>query len=94
MAQRWYVPMTEFECHRLRGKPLLGEGADDACRCFLTDGGFLECPVEADCVIPVKRKPAIKPTGDSCQECGSFAMVRTGTCMTCQSCGSSSGGCS
>lgn len=33
-------------------------------------------------------------SGDICQDCGSTSMVRTGTCMTCQACGSSSGGCS
>lgn len=32
-------------------------------------------------------------SGDCCKECGSFKMVRTGTCLTCQNCGSSSGGC-
>jgi hypothetical protein len=33
-------------------------------------------------------------TGEICADCGSVAMVRTGTCSTCQACGSSSGGCS
>jgi hypothetical protein len=32
-------------------------------------------------------------TGDSCGNCGSFAVVRTGTCATCQDCGHSVGGC-
>lgn len=30
-------------------------------------------------------------SGDACPECGSFAMVRSGTCLTCQQCGSTSG---
>lgn len=32
------------------------------------------------------------PTGETCKRCGGF-LVRTGTCMTCQGCGESSGGC-
>jgi hypothetical protein len=33
-------------------------------------------------------------SGDICADCGSAAMIRTGTCQTCQACGSTSGGCS
>lgn len=33
-------------------------------------------------------------TGNSCQTCGSFSMRRSGTCETCEGCGSTSGGCS
>ena len=33
-------------------------------------------------------------TGDICQDCHGVAMIRTGTCLTCTSCGSTSGGCS
>jgi ribonucleoside-diphosphate reductase alpha chain len=29
--------------------------------------------------------------GDSCGECGNFTMVRNGTCLKCDSCGSTSG---
>ncbi|WP_321391025.1 vitamin B12-dependent ribonucleotide reductase [Emcibacter sp.] len=29
--------------------------------------------------------------GDACQECGNFTMVRNGTCLKCDSCGSTSG---
>lgn len=44
-------------------------------------------------VVPPQWAPApqSQPTGELCDTCGSFAMVRTGACMTCQSCGSSSG---
>jgi hypothetical protein len=38
------------------------------------------------------RSPAL--SGDMCHSCGNFAMVRTGTCLTCQACGDASGGCS
>ena len=33
-------------------------------------------------------------TGDMCDSCQQFMMVRTGTCLTCMACGSTSGGCS
>lgn len=33
-------------------------------------------------------------SGNSCRDCGSFSMRRTGTCETCDGCGSTSGGCS
>jgi ribonucleoside-diphosphate reductase alpha chain len=29
--------------------------------------------------------------GDSCGECGNFTLVRNGTCMKCNTCGSTSG---
>jgi ribonucleoside-diphosphate reductase alpha chain len=29
--------------------------------------------------------------GESCDECGNFTMVRNGTCMKCDTCGSTSG---
>lgn len=31
--------------------------------------------------------------GEACMRCGQFALVRTGTCITCQSCGDQLGGC-
>ena len=30
-------------------------------------------------------------TGDSCVECGSFQMVRNGSCLKCNSCGTTTG---
>ena len=29
--------------------------------------------------------------GDSCEECGNFTLVRNGTCLKCDTCGSTSG---
>jgi ribonucleoside-diphosphate reductase alpha chain len=29
--------------------------------------------------------------GESCSECGNFTMVRNGTCLKCDTCGSTSG---
>jgi ribonucleoside-diphosphate reductase alpha chain len=29
--------------------------------------------------------------GEACQECGNFTLVRNGTCMKCDTCGSTSG---
>jgi hypothetical protein len=45
-------------------------------------------------VAVAPQQPSQQFTGDICADCGSVAMVRTGTCSTCQACGSSSGGCS
>lgn len=44
---------------------------------------------------PVAMKPAqrAEATGNACAKCGGL-LVRTGTCLTCQSCADSSGGCS
>ena len=42
----------------------------------------------------VQRETASGYSGDTCQSCGSFAMKRTGVCLTCEACGSTSGGCS
>jgi ClpX C4-type zinc finger len=33
-------------------------------------------------------------TGEMCDHCGNFRMIRTGTCSTCLDCGENSGGCS
>jgi hypothetical protein len=33
-------------------------------------------------------------SGDACSACGSFRMKRTGVCLCCEDCGSTSGGCS
>lgn len=33
-------------------------------------------------------------SGDACGNCGSFRMKRTGVCLCCEDCGSTSGGCS
>ena len=33
----------------------------------------------------------VESTGDVCSECGSANMVRSGTCMTCMNCGTTSG---
>lgn len=44
---------------------------------------------------PVVARPRLAEavgTGDGCPRCGGL-MVRTGTCLTCQMCGTSSGGC-
>ncbi len=45
-------------------------------------------------VLSISAKPARNLSGDICHDCGSPNMIRTGTCLTCGDCGSSSGGCS
>jgi hypothetical protein len=42
---------------------------------------------------PPPKAPATSASGQFCPKCGG-EMVRTGTCLTCQSCGDTSGGCS
>ncbi len=32
--------------------------------------------------------------GEVCDRCGSLEMIRSGTCLTCSNCGTTSGGCS
>lgn len=80
-------------CQRLYG----GSIRDCGCR-LNSEPWWAPCPSEARRVMPKLETHAPKLagqfSGDSCQDCGSFEMVRTGTCLTCQQCGSSSGGCS
>lgn len=41
---------------------------------------------------PRAQKPALAAnSGDTCRACGNFSLVRTGTCLTCQVCGETSG---
>ncbi len=54
-------------------------------------------PVGASEPVQPQSKPSRGeggPSGEWCEDCGMFGMVRTGTCLTCQLCGSKSGGCS
>ena len=76
---------------------LLYGGSVRDCYCRIPDGGgWLNCQPEARREIrnALQLRQLPRLTGDCCQDCGSFAMVRTGVCTTCQACGSSSGGCS
>jgi len=53
--------------------------------------------VEAHAPAPDARLAQIREArlkgyeGDSCQECGNFTLVRNGTCLKCDTCGSTSG---
>jgi hypothetical protein len=50
--------------------------------------------MEMDPEVQAPTTQAIaQPTGDVCQTCGGM-LVQTGKCRTCQSCGTSDGGCS
>lgn len=51
-------------------------------------------PAEGETLV--RREIALSQgyTGDACGSCGAFAMKRSGTCLTCDSCASTSGGCS
>ena len=92
LTEVWALPMEEAECHRLRGIGILD---GDGCRCFIEGGrGFLPCPKRARSVMLETRRIRSELAGEFCRDCGGVAMVRTGTCMTCLNCGSTSGGCS
>ena len=58
----------------------------EACR------SFAEPVVPATAFIPPATLRRQQYTGNSCSNCGSLEMVRTGACETCQVCGES-GGC-
>jgi hypothetical protein len=84
-------------CKRLHG------GSVRYCVCRLPVDGWLECPPAQERHLTLSeqrvmhralRRSTKALTGDICADCGSPNMVRTGTCMTCQDCGSTSGGCS
>lgn len=38
-----------------------------------------------------RARPAPQLSGDACMNCGNFSLVRSGTCMTCQACGETTG---
>jgi hypothetical protein len=44
--------------------------------------------------FPSEMVPASLATGDVCDRCGGSNMTRSGTCVLCLDCGSTSGGCS
>jgi len=76
--------MIAEHCNREHG------GSARDCVCRLPGGGWLECPESARRILP---RPAIKVSGDICLDCGSANVTRAGTCLLCQDCGSTNGGC-
>jgi hypothetical protein len=55
---------------------------------------FLDGPGDARPMPRVMRQEVSRLqgyTGDDCQTCGQFTMVRNGTCLKCDSCGATSG---
>jgi hypothetical protein len=93
----------DLVCERSRG----GSARDCGCRIPLDQGGgWHECPAAMRGVLtprealrpPRQAQPPAAPvmiTGEFCYDpaCGGL-MIRTGSCMTCSLCGTSSGGCS
>ena len=52
----------------------------------------IEMAVAADPRLEKIREARMKGyEGDSCGECGNFTLVRNGTCLKCDTCGSTSG---
>lgn len=67
--------------------PYLNEPANgDLLKAFFAYGKHLEHDASAEA-------RAKGYTGDTCTTCSSMCMVRVGTCLRCDSCGSTSGGC-
>ena len=51
-----------------------------------------EVMAAADAKLQRRREAKLKGyEGDSCGECGNFTLVRNGTCLKCDSCGSTTG---
>jgi hypothetical protein len=46
---------------------------------------------KAPASAPAAEPVAFKPSGDACGNCQSIMLVRTGTCQTCQNCGTTTG---
>jgi ribonucleoside-diphosphate reductase alpha chain len=54
----------------------------------------MQVMVESAAVVTSNRRAEARMKGyegDSCSECGNFTMVRNGTCLKCDTCGSTSG---
>lgn len=95
-----HLPFGQFraaweEMERPGGASLLTEVQEQAI-VNNSQGGALPAKVtKHQPSAEVKRgvyAPKAITTGEVCHVCGGL-MVRTGSCLTCQSCGSSSGGC-
>lgn len=56
-------------------------------------GDLLEAPQTLDRQVMRAQARAMGYSGDFCDFCGSTKMLRTGTCLTCEDCSQSSGGC-
>jgi ribonucleoside-diphosphate reductase alpha chain len=73
-----------------RAKQLSEESVSDQ---LFDDDTVAQAKAEADKVEADRRAKAIMQgyTGDACSECSNFTMVRNGTCLKCDTCGSTSG---
>jgi ribonucleoside-diphosphate reductase alpha chain len=59
---------------------------------YAADAGATTAVIEADTRSQQIRAARMKGyEGDSCGECGNFTLVRNGTCLKCDTCGSTSG---
>jgi ribonucleoside-diphosphate reductase alpha chain len=62
-----------------------------------TSAALAEAQVDDDSPSATARAAQIRAArikgyeGDSCGECGNFTLVRNGTCLKCDTCGSTSG---
>lgn len=82
---------------RVPGNPRL-DGTEASVAAFADWGAHVLAPAAATGAFraawsemePVARRRSA-PTGDVCDHCGGVNMVRSGSCLTCQNCGSTSG---
>lgn len=90
-------------CVRLRGGSVKGcacrlegggwaECPPEARGVLVVEGTVVAAAAVAEIAAAVTVTAAPALSGDACAHCGAFALVRTGTCTTCQACGES-GGC-
>ncbi|KQP50804.1 hypothetical protein ASG40_12805 [Methylobacterium sp. Leaf399] len=95
----WTIVVTDGAVLRTIHPAALGSAAAEIERILRT---HLFESAQADPVPAVQAPAAGTPpaheiarsrgfTGDACGTCGSFAMRRAGTCLTCQACGSTTG---
>ncbi|MCZ4270758.1 hypothetical protein [Maritalea porphyrae] len=69
-------------------------GYEDACAAFVAHWNQLADPVAKDADGAKQQRAQAQMqgyTGDACSECGNMTMVRNGTCLKCQTCGSTTG---
>ncbi|MCB1454559.1 MAG: hypothetical protein KDJ43_13025, partial [Rhizobiaceae bacterium] len=81
----------EERARELAEEIALDEEREGTADMFTEDAG--KQAAEAKAIEAERRQKAVMQgyTGDMCSECSNFTMVRNGTCLKCDTCGSTSG---
>jgi ribonucleoside-diphosphate reductase alpha chain len=74
---------TQTQSLTLSQESQIAVGAD-----YVTSSGNIEDKFRSNLVMEARMKGY---EGDGCSECGNFTMVRNGTCLKCDTCGSTNG---